>query len=156
MPAAQSLSASNAYWFHADVERRLVAAASTLRRLPMPKHGRPAGFKSAAIDVVRSTVEAYGYEEARVRPPAPSPEDITRMDEALSWLLWLDAETRRIVFARSLGFSWRRVAAMDLQGRCGKTLLKVFRTGIMRIADRLNGPRANVALPPASRREAVR
>lgn len=65
------------------VKARLAEAADTLRRLPS---ARIRARLTAWPDVVQSASTAYGYEAARTRPDAPSPDAISRMDETLAWL----------------------------------------------------------------------
>jgi len=98
---------------------RLEEAGSTLLSLLAPacRLGCPTG-----ADVMRTALESYGWDVVRIRPPAPSSEKITRMDEAMSWLSLIPPEKyilRRVVGARSLVhpitdrhlFLWRRLSA---------------------------------------------
>ena len=64
---------------------RLEEAGRTL--LALPNRGcRPADTGSGWPAVVHDFSEAYGYGEVEVRAPIPSPQAITRMDEALQWV----------------------------------------------------------------------
>ena len=119
-----------------DTKRRLVEAADALRRLSM--NGiKPNGLHSQWPDVVHRVEEAYGWTGERVRPPRPSPAEITRMDEAIRWLLWLDGDQRKVVWARSLGLSWRRIEDMD--GRSVRTLQNRHASALQRILSRRAG-----------------
>ncbi len=102
---------------------RLEEAGSAL--LALPHTGYSTRLRSSALDVVRSAIEGYGWEEAspRLRPPVPDATRITRMDEAMGWIPLIPRDRyvlRRIVGARSLVsptterhlFSWRRLAAL--------------------------------------------
>jgi Domain of unknown function (DUF6362) len=99
---------------------RLEEAGSTL--LALPGTGWTTKLRTSSIEIVRTALENYGWTEARIRPPTPSAEKITRMDEAMGWIgvIPLDRYVlRRIVGARSLVhpvtdrhlFPWRRLAA---------------------------------------------
>ncbi|HQT76266.1 MAG: hypothetical protein B7Z80_02460 [Rhodospirillales bacterium 20-64-7] len=109
----------NGYEVDADyVVYRLEEAGATL--LALPGSGWSTRLRTSSLEIVRTALEAYGWTEARIRPPVPSAEKITRMDEAMAWipLIPLDKYVlRRIVGARSLVhpitdrhlFPWRRL-----------------------------------------------
>jgi len=70
--------------------------------------------------VVHAAVEAYGYDPEQIRPAAPGPQAITRMDEAFLWVGMIPANKRllrRVVLMRALvhpiterhRWSWRRI-----------------------------------------------
>jgi hypothetical protein len=99
---------------------RLEEAGATL--LALPGTGWTTKLRTSSIEIVRTALENYGWTETRIRPPTPSAEKITRMDEAMGWIgvIPLDRYVlRRIVGARSLVhpvtdrhlFPWRRLAA---------------------------------------------
>ena len=119
-----------------ETKSRLAEAADALRRLTM--HGiKPSALRSQWPDIVHRTEEAWGWTAERMRPARPSPAQITRMDEALRWLLWLDAEERKLVWARSMGLSWRSIE--DLDGRSVRTLQNLFTSALRRILARRTG-----------------
>jgi uncharacterized protein DUF6362 len=116
-----------------ETKSRLAEAADALRRLTM--NGiKPSRLRSQWPDIVQRAEEAYGWTAERMRPPRPSPAQITRMDEAIGWLLWLDAEERKLVWARSMGLSWRKIE--DLDGRSVRTLQTLFAGAMRRILAR--------------------
>jgi hypothetical protein len=99
---------------------RLEEAGTTL--LALPGTGWTTKLRTSSIEIVRTALESYGWSESRIRPPIPSAEKITRMDEAMGWIgvIPLDRYVlRRIVGARSLVhpvterhlFPWRRLGA---------------------------------------------
>lgn len=100
--------------------QRLEEAGATMLALPGSEWARRTD--SSIFQVMRTALEAYGWSSARIRPPVPSSEKITRMDEAMSWLSLIPQEKyvlRRAVGARSLVhpitdrhlFPWRRLGA---------------------------------------------
>jgi hypothetical protein len=105
-------------WTADLVRARLAEAADTLRRLPIPRGGFPSRLRASWPDVVQESFEiwiGYGRDNPRLRPAAPSPQAIQRLDETLTWLHVLDDDERKIIWSRSSGFSWRRLE--DLDGR---------------------------------------
>ena len=102
----------------AFVTYRLEEAGATL--LALPGTGYSTKMRVSQIDVVANAAEAYGRHPGFVRPAIPSASRITRMDEALGWIMLIPQERyviRRIVGARSLVspvterhlYSWRRL-----------------------------------------------
>jgi hypothetical protein len=100
---------------------RLEEAGSTL--LALPGTGWTTKLRTSNIEIVRTALESYGWSPARIRPPTPSAEKISRMDEAMGWISVIPLDRyvlRRIVGARSLVhpvtdrrlFPWRRLAAV--------------------------------------------
>ena len=63
---------------------RLEEAGATL--LALPGTGWSTRLRSSSLEIVRSSLEAYGWGAARIRPAVPSSEKIDRMDEALAWI----------------------------------------------------------------------
>jgi hypothetical protein len=99
---------------------RLEEAGATL--LALPNGGWNTRLRTSSIEIVRTALESYGWTETRIRPPVPSAEKITRMDEAMGWLSLIPQDRyvlRRVVGARSLVhpitdrhlFPWRRLGA---------------------------------------------
>ena len=98
---------------------RLEEAGATL--LALPQRGYSTRLRLGALEIVRAASEAYGWEgNTRLRPPVPSAAQITRMDEAFSWLGLIPDERyvlRRILAARALThpltgrhlYPWRRL-----------------------------------------------
>lgn len=99
---------------------RLEEAGATL--LALPQSGFSTRLRTSSLDILRGAVEAYGADEARIRPPAPSGRKIDEMEQALAWIPLIPLQRyvlRRIVGARALVnpmtgrhvFTWRRLAA---------------------------------------------
>ena len=97
------------------VKGRLREAAQTQQALRLKRHSFPDGYTSVWPQVIHDTVEAYGWEGdpwglyglRQPRLANPSPAKIDRMDEVLGWLLWLDGQARRLVWARACRIKWR-------------------------------------------------
>jgi hypothetical protein len=113
---------------------QLEEAAMTLRRLKLAR-GRPAGLRTLWPDVVTNVWESYNAdapERTRMCPAAPSPDAISRMDEALCWLLLVDRQTAIILWARALGISWRKLECR--LGRSETAMRNQWRAAIVHIA----------------------
>jgi hypothetical protein len=99
---------------------RLEEAGATL--LSLPGTGWSTRLRCSNLEIVRTALESYGWTETRIRPPVPSSEKVSRMDEAMGWIGVIPQDRyvlRRIVGARSLVhpvkdrhlFPWRRLGA---------------------------------------------
>jgi hypothetical protein len=97
---------SNTRWTASMIEDRLEEAAFTLRRLP---DSRVPGYFNTWPAVVRSVYEAFGYERASMPRIAPTPESIKRMEEAFTWLPWLEPDDARIVWLRAERVRWKPI-----------------------------------------------
>ena len=105
---------------------RLEEAGQTL--LALPNTGYSTRLRTSSIDIIRSALEGYGWEnqrndKPRLRVAMPDSARITRMDEALGWLPTIPQDRyvlRRIVGARALVspvterhlFTWRRLGTL--------------------------------------------
>jgi hypothetical protein len=116
-----------------ETKARMTEAADALRRLSMHVL-KPSGLRAQWPDIVHRVEEAYGWSAERTRPARPTPAQITRMDEAIGWLLWLKEDERKVVWARATGMSWRRIEDMD--GRSTRTLQNLFASALRRILSR--------------------
>lgn len=104
------------------VVKRLEQAGAALLSLNVGR-AYPAGIRIAWPEYVKDAAEAYGWHGETIRPPAPTPVEIARMDEALGWIALIHPERyvlRRIVGARALTnprtqqpiYSWAKIARM--------------------------------------------
>lgn len=129
---------------------RLEEAGRTL--LALPSGGYSTRLRSFNLEVVRSAMEAYGWDAGRLRPGIPPAATITRMDAALQWIALIPQDRyvlRRIVGARSLVhpltdrhmFPWRRLASV--MGADHKAIQRWHAQGIALIV---------AALDPASQK----
>lgn len=102
----------------AEVRRAVIVtlerAADTLRRLPMPRNGRPALERSSwpmmPIDPDNASDNACGQASSRAPRLPPGPRAISELDSVLPWLHALDNTDRQLVWARAAGLSWSRLA----------------------------------------------
>jgi len=129
---------------------RLEEAGAAL--LAIPGSGWSTRLRSSSLEIVRTAIESYGWTASHIRPPVPSAERITRMDEAMSWITLIPIDRyvlRRIVGARSLIhpiterhlYPWRRLAAA--LGADHKAVQRWHSQGVALIVDALNrGPNA--------------
>jgi hypothetical protein len=138
--------AADARLFDAElVICRLEEAGGAL--LALPGSGWSTRLRSSSLDIVRTAIENYGWTSNHVRPPVPSAERITRMDEAMAWLSLIPVDRyvlRRIVGARSLVhpvserhlYPWRRLGAV--LGADHKAVQRWHAQGIDLIVEALN------------------
>ena len=130
----------------AYVTRRLEAAGTTLMCLPA-NGTAPAALKAAWPEIVRSALEISTFPDGHPRPPRPSAQAITAMDEAFTWLALLGngaVQTKRLLWMRLMIwpmsdkhlFSWRKIAKSTGLHRDVLTLRHA--RGIDRIVTRLN------------------
>lgn len=98
---------------------RLEEAGRTLLALPSSKLV-PAQMGAAWPEFPQAAISAYGYTPEAVRPPVPSSQAISRMDEAYCWIALLPRDrvnVRRTLLMRSLvsprtdrhHWSWRTI-----------------------------------------------
>ncbi len=97
---------ADGHWTPLMVEERLVDAADVLKRLPEVK---VQGYFSVWPQHLYEFSDLVGQEPPQLRLPPPSAGAITRMDEAMQWLLWLDPVDARIVWLRASGRRWKMI-----------------------------------------------
>jgi len=93
-------------WTVALVERRLDDAAQVMRRLP--PFACPATSNTWPSMMVEFA-DCVGRETRPMRLPPPSTAAITRMEEALGWLRWLESADAKLVWARSDRTPWKAI-----------------------------------------------
>ncbi len=120
------MSISESGWTPALVAERLAEAADVLARLP---EERIPGFYDLWPRILGAPCTGGG-------PAAAMSEAIDRMDEALSWLAWLEPEERRLVWLRAEGVPWKRVAHWLEIGRT--TAWQRWTAALLQITARLN------------------
>ena len=83
------------FWTLAEIEARLEEAAKTLVALKLTIRDIPSRQMVRWPEVVRGSLDAFGFTPQRPRVAAPTPGAIDRADETVAWLLWMEAEQRR-------------------------------------------------------------
>ncbi len=123
-----------------DLASHFEEAARTLSRLP---HHRPGGYRSSVLTVLPEKDHAETTASSRSRLPPPGAAQISRMDEALEWILWLDESERKLVWARALGMSWRMVCWR--LGCSRTTAWRNWTAALQKICRRLNADASSSA-----------
>jgi hypothetical protein len=113
-------------WTPKLIAERLAEATDVLARLP---EERARGFYDLWPRLVGEPCRC-------LRPAAPSPEAIDRLDEALSWLLWLEPRERHLVWLRADGMPWKWITRRVGIGRT--TAWQRWTVALLKIATRLN------------------
>ncbi|MBF0181342.1 MAG: hypothetical protein HQM03_15070 [Magnetococcales bacterium] len=122
-------------WTPKMVAERLEEAAATMRRLVV-RGLRPREFGNAWPPVIHEAMEAYGWNEILLRLGPPPADAITRMDQALLWLRWLDVEQLRLVWLHADRVP--RKVIMSSLGASRATTWRLWMSSLMIIANRLN------------------
>ncbi|MEO5334165.1 MAG: DUF6362 family protein [Magnetococcus sp. YQC-5] len=127
--------ADDTQWTPKMVRDRINEAAKTLRLLQVTGL-RPIGYGSSWPDIVHDPNEAFGWNPTKVRLGPPTPDAITRMDEALIWLLWLDPEQIRLVWLHADGVERKKIQI--ILGVGNTKLWSMWAAAIMNIVTMLN------------------
>ncbi|HXF87322.1 MAG TPA: DUF6362 family protein [Xanthobacteraceae bacterium] len=123
-------------WTRERVEERLSEAADVMRRLPPV---RVQGYYNLWPKVLHEFADLVGQEPPRLKRPPPAPEAISRMEEALDWLRWLEAEDAKLVWARAERTPWKMICWRF--GIARATAHRRWEYALSVIAWRLNGRR---------------
>lgn len=121
-------------WTVTDIAERFEEAASTLKRLP--PH-RVQGYFNTWPEIIRSAAELIQSERLPSRLGPPTPEAISRMEETLNWIFWLDDEDeRRLVWLRAERVRWKQI---QWRFGCGRTKAwQMWTIALLKIATHLN------------------
>jgi flavin-binding protein dodecin len=93
-------------WTPSLVEEHFVEAASVMKRLPnvcVP------GYFNTWPKMLYEFSDLVGQEPPLVTRIRPSAEAISRMEETLDWLTWLEPIDRKVVWLRASGERWKTV-----------------------------------------------
>lgn len=103
LSADNSSIGNHEIWTAELVAVRLREAVDTLRRLPMPRNGKPAEPRGCWPDIPSDSDSWLTTEDRQTRPGPPSPSAIRRMEECLpDWLLLIaDTRQRQAVYLRA-------------------------------------------------------
>ncbi len=94
-------------WTVLEVSDRFEEATRTLQRLPSV---RVAGYFNSWPSHLRSLAEQLQEAKTPLKLGPPSAEAISRMEECLEWICWLEDETERlIVWLRAENLPWKLI-----------------------------------------------
>ena len=121
----------------AMIKARLSAAGETLKNIEHPKELRGLIGATGCWPAIRHELSDPGrWETNRVRS-RPTAQDYSELDEVFVWLLWLDANTRPIIFGRMLGRSYNHLSKLDPKRRSRSVIARAYDAGILKILERL-------------------
>ena len=92
-------------WTTQLIAERFMQSVVTLKRLP---NDRGLGYRHSWPAIVHTRFEIMQQEPQPIRLAA-TPEQVSAMEETLSWLLWLEPEQRRLIWYRAEGMPWRLI-----------------------------------------------
>ncbi len=121
-------------WTVTDVTDRFEEAAYTLRRMPPV---RVQGYVSTWPDIVRTAMEQLQQDRLPMRLGPPQADAISRMEETIQWIFWLeDEDERRLIWLRAERVVWKRIC---WRIGCGRTKAwQMWTIALLRIVTRLN------------------
>ena len=100
-------------WTPEDVDARFREAISTLRRLPTVK---VRGYFNVWPEIKLTPMEILQQDKKPMRLFA-MPDAITRLDEVLTWLPWLEVEERKLIWQRAARVRWKTICRLLGCGR---------------------------------------
>lgn len=121
-------------WTRDMVEERITEAAAVLRRLPPV---RVAGYFGTWPEIQRTQKEIAEGMPRPMQLPPPSTAAITRMEEAITWNVFLQAEEAHLMWARAEGLAWKGICYRF--GISRATAHRRWEYALSLIAWRLNG-----------------
>ncbi|MBF0116608.1 MAG: hypothetical protein HQM04_16390 [Magnetococcales bacterium] len=143
----------NGKWTAKMVAVQMEEAVRTLRSLRISGL-KPRGYVSSWPEVVPGPDEALGRADDEFRAGPPTPEAITRMDEALQWLCWLEPDQARLVWMHAEGVPRKTICV-----KVGMSRAKAWRSwaaALMTIASAVNiGHKVKPGTRSASDKESV-
>jgi hypothetical protein len=122
-------------WTEALVAERFEACVQTLRKLPPVRVG---GYVSTWPDIVYSPQEINRQEPKPIRFTA-SPDEITRMEETLTWFPWVNEAERKLLWLRAERVPWRVIARKT--GFPKTSAQRYWQVALRKIARRLEAER---------------
>jgi len=122
------------HWTVEMVEDRLVEAAVVMRRLPSV---RLPGYFNTWPKMLIEFADRVGQQPEPMRLPPPSAAAISRMEESLQWLRWLEAEDAKLLWARADCTPWKAICWQF--GVARATAHRRYQYGLSVIAWQLNG-----------------
>ncbi len=121
-------------WTVTDVADRFEEAALTLKRMPPV---RIKGYFSTWPEIVHTTMEKLQCDRRPLRMGPPSPDAISRMEETIQWIFWLDGEEeRKLIWLRAARVPWKSIY---WRLGCGRTKAwQMWTYALLKIVTRLN------------------
>lgn len=130
-----------AEWNKERVLERLEEAVDVMKRLPPV---RVSGYFSLWPKIAPEFSDLVDREQPRMKRPPPPPDAITRAEETLLWLRWLELDDSRLVWMRLNRAAWKAVCWRF--GTSRATAHRRWEYALSIIIWRLNGKR-----PPGKR-----
>ena len=120
-----------------DVAGRMDEAVRTLRRLPKVK---VTGYFNSWPDHTRSIAEQLQAAKVPMKMGPPTADAITRMEECLDWMVWLDDETERLlVWMRAENVAWKLICRKV--GFSRTKAWRIYTMTLLKIATHINAKR---------------
>jgi hypothetical protein len=94
------------------------------------------GYSSTWPEIVRTVMEQLQADRLPMRLGPPLPDAISRMEETINWVFWLEEDERRLVWLRAARVPWRPIC---WQLGCGRTKAwQMWTIALLKVATRLN------------------
>ncbi len=135
----QNQEMASSKWTPKMVATRMAEAARTLRALRV-KGLKPTGYGNSWPDIVYDPIETDGWDDAKVSRGPPTPDAITRMDESLNWLHWLEPDQKRLVWMHADGRPRKMIYASV--GMSRMKAWRVWMASLMIIASMINAKKS--------------
>jgi hypothetical protein len=121
-------------WTVTDVAERFEEAAQTLRRMPPVK---VKGYFNVMPPVIRTAMEKLQEDRLPARLGPPTSDAISRMEETIEWIFFLEDETeRRLIWLRAERVPWKQIC---WRIGCGRTKAwQLWVMALLRIVTNLN------------------
>ena len=124
------------FWTADDVADHFEEALRTLRKLPPVT---VQGYFTTWPAIVRTSREIAAMEPQPMRV-WPSAAAITRLEQTFDWVLWIEEDERKLVWARAARRPWKQISA---EHACDRTTAwRRWQLALTKIATRLNAAAA--------------
>ncbi len=124
------------FWTADDVADHFEEAFRTLRKLPPVK---VQGYFTTWPAIVRTSREIAAMEPQPMRV-WPSAAAITRLEQTFDWVLWIEEDERKLVWARAARRPWKQIS---VEHACDRTTAwRRWQLALTKIATRLNAAAA--------------
>lgn len=124
------------FWTADDVADQFEEAFRTLRKLPPVT---VQGYFTTWPAIVRTSREIAAMEPQPMRV-WPSAAAITRLEQTFDWVLWIEEDERKLVWARAARRPWKQIS---VEHACDRTTAwRRWQLALTKIATRLNAAAA--------------